>query len=80
LVQCYANDRLFSRVSKLFDEEELEGQNCDYELLMEQLNEEYELYCEFFHCVSAEFQSFPFVKVKELPELFHHIGLTESVE
>jgi len=47
---------------------------------MEQLNEEYELYCEFFHCVSAEVGTFPFVKVKELPELFHHIGLTESVE
>lgn len=74
LDECYNNDRLFSKVAKIVSDED------DYENLMDLLCDEYEMFCEFFQTVSAEFDYFPAVKVKQLPALFAFIGLCESEE
>lgn len=41
---------------------------------------EYGVYCEFIQMLGAAGSHFPKIKVKELPKLFHYIGLLESEE
>ena len=73
--ECFKNDSLFNRIGYILNQE-----NGEDSRVLDVISGSYEVYCEFFQTVAAQLDSFPSVRIKELPGFFRLMGLIENEE
>ena len=73
--EAFKNDCLFNRIRNLLNQH-----NGEDERVMNIVGDNYETYCEFFQTVAASLDSFPSVRIAELPDFFIKMGLIQDVK